>query len=361
MLEDTSTPPTAEDPSEQPENALMGAIIGYFDAQIVGVTARLGIADRLASGPLTRDQLADATGADPGGLARFLRACERVGLVRQPDPGRYALTPMAEPLVCRDSDAPGRSTFMRTFATVYTSPGQWMPWGRLFEAVMTGKAAAIDGLGMGLWEYYSDNPGEGGDFAELMSMLSADAAHALVAGYDFTDFTRIVDVGGSHGVLLSAVLAAAPRAVGVLFDLPEVVRRAASRPAVAQLGSRVELTGGDFLSGVPGGGDLYLLKQVLCDWEDKHAGRILANCHSAAPPGSTLLVIDWMLADDDDDSRPSPFAIMDLGLLVASEGRVRTRREYQRLLEDAGYRFSRVVLAPGQFPAPWCIIEAVRD
>lgn len=338
--------------------ALMQMIRGYFAAQIVGVAARLGIADELAAGPLSAAELASATGAAAGSLARFLRACEVIGLVRQAEPGRYALAPVADPLSSGGGGSSDGHAFMSTFAATYTSPGQWMPWGRLFEAVMTGKAATKDALGMGLWDYYAANPEEGADFSELMGMLSADAAHALVTGYDFTPFTRVIDVGGSYGTLLCAVLAAVPHATGILFDLPEVVERAAARTAVTELRDRLELVGGDFLGGVPAGGDLYLLKQVLCDWDDQHASRILASCRRAAPAGSTLLVIDWLLPDD--QQRTSPLAIMDLGLLVASDGRVRSQREYQRLLADAGYEFRRLVQAAGQFRSMWCLIEAVR-
>lgn len=353
MDHDTAAPKQAAPPG----GALMQMIRGYFAAQLAGVTARLGIADELAAAPRSSAELAAATGANPDSLARFLRASEVVGLLRQAEPGRYALTPVTDPLVSRDG-SPNKSAFISTFAATYTSAAQWMPWGRLFETVVTGRAATKEALGMGLWDYYAAHPDEGAGFAELMGILSADAAQTLVTSYDFTPFTRVVDVGGSHGTLLCAVLAAAPHTTGVLFDLPEVVERAAASPAVAALGGRVELAGGDFLGGVPAGGDLYLLKQVLCDWDDQHAGRILASCHQAAPAGSTLLLIDWLMPDD--ECQPSPLAIMDLGLLVASDGRVRTQREYQRLLADAGYEFRRLAQASGQFPSMWCLIEAVR-
>jgi predicted O-methyltransferase YrrM len=181
--------------------------------------------------------------------------------------------------------------------------------------------------------------------------MTASIAREIAACYDLTRFTRIVDIGGSQGVLLAALLAAAPRARGVLFDRPEVIE--AARPGISARGlaERVELVGGDFLTGVPPGGDLYVLKSILIDWDDEQALRILATCHRAAEPGSTLLVIENVAPSEPE---PSPLHLINLFMLVQVGGRVRTREEHQALLEAAGYRLEKIITPPPggyvQFP-----------
>lgn len=112
-----------------------------------------------------------------------------------------------------------------------------------------------------------------------MSSTSADAPQAVLGTWDAIRFRRIVDVGGSHGPLLARL----PQATGVLFDRLELAERArscAGRP-------RPHRPGGDFLDAVSQGGDLYVLKSVLHDWDDQRALRILRNVHRAAAPGTT--------------------------------------------------------------------------
>jgi|SRR5688572_12115016 len=96
-----------------------------------------------------------------------------------------------------------------------------------------------------------------------MTARSAQETRGVIASYDFADLATIVDVGGGHGALLSAVLEAHPAARGVLFDLPHVITGARERVDTAGLGGRCTLVGGDYFQSVPEGGDAYLLKHIM--------------------------------------------------------------------------------------------------
>ena len=242
---------------------------------------------------------------------------------------------------------------MRNFAITETAPGHWLPWGRLHESVRSGRPMAREALGMELFDWYAQNPEEAGFFSAAMGNLSALAASELVRVYDFSAVRTVADVGGAHGVLLTAVLRANPAARGILFDLPHVIATAADVIAAAGLSQRCELVSGDFFEAVPEGADLHLLKQIVHDWDDERATRLLQNCHRALAPAGKVLLVEMVIPPD---NRPSPAQAMDLNMLVLLGGRERTEEEYQRLFQAAGFRLERVITTH----SPFSVIEATR-
>jgi hypothetical protein len=156
------------------------------------------------------------------------------------------------------------------------------------------------------------------------------------------------------GTLLEAILTAAPRLRGLLFDRPVTVAGAEGRLAGTGVAARCELVAGDMLDSVPSGGDAYLLSRVLHDFDDEAARRILSRCHDAMGAGGTLLVVDAILPER---AQEGPAAIrMDLSMLMLLGGRERTEREFAGLLQDAGLEAQRVV--PTGSPTGIGILEA---
>ena len=330
---------------------VQGMIGGYWVSQICGTTARLGIADHLRDGPRTTLELATITSADLDGLGRLLRAAVTVGLFAEVDGGRFELTPLGEQLL--DGDP---SDSLRDRAIALTSPGHWLPYGRLLEAVVSGETQMHEALGMDVWAYYASHEEERRHFARTMTSFSAEASKAVVGAYDVTRFRRIVDVGGSQGALLTALLDAAPLAHGVLFDLPEVIEGGKATLGAGGQADRIEFVGGDFFEHVPSGGDLYVMKSILHDWDDERALQILANVHRASLPGSSLAVIECPLPSS---PGPSHVHLANLLMLVQLGGRERTLAEYEDLFAQAGYVLQRTISAATS-TYPWTVLEAVR-
>ena len=315
-------------------------LMGMWVAQIAAAVARLGVAEAIAGGATDAGAIARATDADPAALYRFLRAAATAGLVVETEPRTFALTPLGE---CLRRDVPGS---LADFLIAETAPGHWLPWGRLAEAVKRGEAIASETLGIPVWDYYSQHPEEGLAFARGLGNLSALVSQDVVRLYDASRFQRIVDVGGSQGILLRGLLGRAPAARGVLFDLPEVVAHAAPDP-------RIDIVSGDFFTdGLPDG-DLYLLKSVLHDWPDERCEAILRNLHRSAPAGATLLLIETILPPA---PQPSPVTFMDMNMLVMLGGRERTAEEYGEMLARTGFAVQRVIPTGGLFG----LIEAVK-
>ena len=264
-----------------PQGRVMELITSLWKTHVTAAIARLGVPDQLAGGPRTAAELAGAVPADAGAMARLLRAGAGLGLLEEVPPGRYALTALGDCLVT------GAGT-LRDYAVMMTDPFQARPLEHFAQAITTGRPAAHAALGCDIWAYLREHPGQASHFAGAMTGLSAARAPVVAAHLDTSPYRRIVDVGGGHGFLLRALLARAPEASGVVFDLPEVVAGAAdSMEGSAE--PPIETVGGSFFDGVPAGADLYLLAHVLCDWDDAAAATILANCHRPASPGTPWL------------------------------------------------------------------------
>ena len=309
------------------------------------MAAELGIADALADHPLPLDDLADRVGADPDALRRLMRALISRGIFRQRRDGRYDLTALADTL---RSDAPFS---MHGYARLVGSPQHREHWSLLVESVKSGKAILPQLRGKEAFDYLRDEPELAKVFNDAMTGLSGLAAIAVVAGYNFGPYRTIVDVGGGHGGLLSAILAATPNARGVLYDLPEVVAGASALLRQRGVKDRVRVEGGSFFDSVPSGGDAYVLKNVIHDWPDEQAVAILRNVRAAAGADATVLLVEMVLPEHDRDFAGK---WVDLEMLLQANGRERDAAEYRDLLRQAGFRMNRVV----QTASPFSVVEA---
>jgi hypothetical protein len=238
------------------------------------------------------------------------------------EPGqRFTLTELGRPL---RTDAPDS---VAGWAVLIGRPYYRDAWSHLVESVRTGKNAFRLAYGMDVWEYRAQHPEEAAIFDAAMASSSQLVIDSLLAAYDFGRFETIVDVGGGNGALLAALLAEYPKLRGVLFDQPHVVEG-------VDLGPRCEVVGGDFFEAVPDGGDAYVLKWILHDWEDEQSTAILRTIRRT---GGTVLVIERLLGPPNED----PVAkLSDINMLVGPGGRERTMEEFAALFDAAGYRLA---------------------
>ncbi len=333
-------------PERPPHEALFGIMMGMWISQAVGTLARLDIPDAVAAGCSTAAEVAAKLDLDPDATYRLMRACAAVGLFARADEANFALTPLGELL---RSDVPGS---MRSIFDAETAPGHWLPWGRLDARVQTGQSQVEATLGSDIWTYYRNNPAEQRHFAEGMSGLSASSVGAILEAHDFGDPRKVVDVGGSHGVFLAGVLNRYPQASGVLFDLPHVVAEAGGSLEGAGVAGRVEKVSGNFLEAVPEGGDLYLLKHILHDWDDASCITILEGCRRGLAPGGRVVVAEMVIGGLTDPPGPAPF--LDLNMMVLLPGRERTIAQYAALFTAAGLELARVTPTA----SPMVVLEA---
>jgi len=335
-------------PDETPAAALMRLVNGYQVSQAIAVAAELGLADLLADGPRTADELAASAGAHPGALYRLLRALAAVGVFREASGRSFALTPMAECLRAAAADSVG------PWARLVARPYLRRAWDGLEHSIRTGRNAFSHVHGTDVWSYRRAHDAEGAVFDGAMAGISRRVAVAVAAAYDFGGLARIVDVGGGDGTLLARIMVVHGDARGVLFDRPAVVARAAAVLAAAGVADRCDVVGGDFFAALPQGADAYILKAILHDWPDAPAVAILRRCREAMRPGARLLVIERLVGPPNEGAEAK---FSDLNMLVVPGGRERTGAEFATLLADAGFAACRVIPTGTRMS----VIEAAPD
>ena len=303
-------------------------ITGYRATQAVHVAAELGIADLLADGPRTSDELAAAASAHPGTLRRLLRALASIGVLRQEDDRRFALTALGERL---RSDAPDS---LAATATYFGGRSHWHAWGDLLHSVRTGEQAYVHVHGTDPWTHRGRDPEESALFDRVMIELTRGINRAVLDAYDFGRFATVADVGGGRGALLVALLREHGSMQGVLFDQPHVIATAEEGLREAGVADRCRIVGGNFFEEVPPGADAYVLKSVIHDWDDEEAVAILRACRRAVPADGVLVLVERVVAPGDADWET---AESDLNMLVATGGLERTLAEYGALLGAAGF------------------------
>ncbi len=255
--------------NENPAAELRSLVDGFQLSQALHVAATLGIADALANGARTSDELAAESGANADALYRLLRALAAAGVFRERDDRRFELTPIGDRLRV-DADES-----IAAWAVWIGQPSYWEAWGSLLHSVRTGENAFRHIHGTDVWVYRSTHPELSATFDRAMAGNARRTNTDLLASYDFSSFDTIVDVGGGTGAFLGAVLAATPSARGVLFDQTHVVAAASAVLDRLGVGDRCEIVGGSFFENVPPGADAYLMRAVLHDWEDDEVTRIL--------------------------------------------------------------------------------------
>jgi O-methyltransferase domain/Dimerisation domain len=319
--------------SKPPQAVLLEMLTGFWTSQAIHVAAQLGIADLLRDGPRTADDLARAAGAHGRSLYRLLRALASVGVFAEDGAGRFGLTPLA---ACLRSDVPGS----QRATAIAMGEEHYRAWGDLLYSVRTGQTAFDHLYGKPIFQYLADNPRAAQLFDEMMTGVHGAETAAMLEVYDFTPIGTLVDVGGGNGTTLAAVLARDPLLHGILFDRPDVIERAREPLKAAGMEYRCLLVGGDFFASVPVGGDAYLLRHILHDWNDGQCLTILGNIRKAMLPRAKLLIVESVIPPGNE---PCFAKFLDVNMLAIPGGMERTAEEYRQLLQGAGFKLSRII------------------
>ena len=327
---------SADAPAEDPARLVADLARAQVAARCLHVIADCGAADAVGAAGATPAEIAAHTGLDTDALARMLRLLAAHGIFAHGPEGRYMHSPAS--LLLR-SDAAGS---LRSYVRMNGMAVLWDRFKDLGRTALTGRpqhdwASLVD--------YLAAHPEQSAIFNEAMVSKSRTVLPAVAAAYAFAGFDTIVDVGGGRGHLLKAILDSAPQAKGILFELEHVIADAMSAP-------RLERATGNFFTDPLPAADAYLLMDVLHDWNDADAARIVRAVRSAAQPEAKLLIVETLVPE-----LPGLHfgKTLDISMLAVTGGRERTEAQYRALLAAAGFRLTRVVPTASHYS----IVEAV--
>ncbi len=311
--------------------------------QALCVAAELQIPDLLTAGPKQAEELAEATGTHAPSLHRLMRALTSLDICVEREDGSFGLTATGS-VLCADTPNSLRSW------TILCGKYLWPSAGDLLHSIRTGETARQRVGQPSSFKFLESDKEAAAVFDHAMAEISRLVAGDVLSCCSFDGIQRIVDVGGGSGGLLAAILKAHPEIHGVLFDLPHVIQGAKADLTKAFPAERCQFIAGDFFESIPMGGDVYLLKAVLHDWNDEQSAAILRNCRRAISSNGKILLIERAVPERF-EGNPIHHAIarMDLHMLVEFGGKERTEAEFRSLLEGAGFKLSSAVATSTEF------------
>jgi len=318
---------------------------GYIASTCVYLAVKLRIPDRLAEAPRSCADLARELNVNEDALYRVLRTLASLGLFEEKGSRTFGNN-LATSIL--RAQTPGS---MYDMALWMTDPFHFQVYVNALHSVQTGKPVVEKTFGVPVFEYFQKNREESEVFNNAMTMFSGMVIPAVLDVYDFSGIGTIVDIAGGHGRVLTAILQKYPSMRGVLFDLEHVL--AGARPAIESLGlsDRCRTVSGDFFKKVPDGGDAYIMKHIIHDWDDDRATAILKNIRSAMNRGGRVILIESVVTPG---SQPDFAKIIDLEMLLMPGGRERTEQEFRDLFAGAGFELTRVIPTK----SPLSVIEA---
>ena len=298
----------------------------YYLSRAIHVVAQLGIADQIEKQPISVGEISERTGTHTQSLGRLLKFLSSYGVFKEAELDTYIGTELSA--VLREDHPNSLKPNLRRIQDDW-----WGAVGQLEHSILTGQPAYDHANGVSRFEYLKAHPNLQRLFDEGMAKVSEADDLTIADGYDFGNFQRIVDVGGGRGGLLAQILLRAPDAEGILFDQPQVV---AGSTIFEELGlaNRCQLMGGDFFESVPEGGDCYVIKGVLHDFDDAQCVNILVNCSRALAPEGKLVIANKDLPST--VSRPHMNFLLDIHMMTIHPGRERIPAEWDRLFDQAG-------------------------
>jgi len=334
--------------SQNPAEQVLQIAMGYMASSALYVAIALNVPDELAGGPKDVSALARACGANEDALYRVLRLLASMGMFAEQGPRKFALTPASDLL---RKDVPGS---LRGMAVFLPDPFHLRVYAELMHSVMTGQPAADKALGVPVFEYLAQHPDYSRVFNDAMTALSAPVIGAAIEAYDFSTIGTLVDVAGGHGEVLMSILKACPNVRGILADVDHVIEGAKPRIAAAGLSSRCEAVAIDFFKSVPAGGDAYVMKHIIHDWDDERASLILRNIGTAmGSKRGKVILLEMVLrgAGELDLGK-----LLDIEMLAMPGGRERSAEEFKALFARSGFEMTKVVPTK----SPLSVVEAVR-
>ncbi len=331
-----------------PKFAMIEIATNFWLSKALGVVTELNLADILKEKDLSIEELAIKSECKTEALYRFMRALAGEGVFKEKRNRVFTHTKLSLTL-CEGEDS------VKHFIRYSCSSNNWDQYNQMLECLKTGKSASNILYGMEGFERMEKNEDKNDRFNKAMTDISNIAITIITQSFPFSKYNKIVDIGGGQGKLLCAIIDKFGNTQGILFDQIHVVSKNHAFPHLEERSNRIEIVSGSFFDFVPEGGDLYILKNVLHDWNDEDASKILKNLKDSMNPKAKLIIVEYVFRPD---NKPNYGKVLDIQMLISTQGGIeRTQEQYTDLLKVNGFKLNRIIPTL----APFSLIEAERN
>ena len=290
---------------------------------------KLGIPQHTNVNERSVADLANRVGADPESLYRLMRACKSIGVFTE-NKNKFLLTDLGKVLL---SDSENSISDVIIWVFEYKRK----VWDNALYTLKTGKPAFDKVYGKPLFDYLAKNPDAQELFDRVMTQRTVINTKKIVDTFDFSGYKTIADIGGGRGYLLSEILVSNKNAQGILFDSEAVSEKDKNYIKDSSVKDRCKLEAGNFFESLPQGADLYIMKEVLHDWNDTETLQILQNCKKVMHKNSKLLIIEHIT----DETQPGS-TLLDIAMMLSTGGKERTKEEFNFILKKVDMSISKI-------------------
>lgn len=304
--------------------------MGFAVSAMIAAVVRHGIADALGDESATAAKLATDLDVDADTVHRMLRALADYDIVQVNGAGEFRLTRVGQLL--RSDHADG----MVPWLNYLDSDATQSAWRNLDASLVDGGSPFVQANGMSIWDWFTTHRQEGDTFGEAMARMTGFELPSILASYPWPPTGTICDIAGGTGSLLGSIIERRPKTSGVLVDFAD--RFSAAQVRLRELGvaDRVQTKAGNMFELIDVAADLYLLKDILHDWDDDSCRQILRTVRAAAPTGSTLLIIEQLQPPN---ASTFPTSLVDMHMLTQTDGgRQRSAAELHELMSAAEFK-----------------------
>lgn len=330
---------------DQSRGQLLSHLAGEWISRSLYVATKLEIADHLQQSPKSIQELARLTQTESESLHRILRLLVSIDIFQENEEGIFSNNQTSSLL------AKNHPSSLYAL-TLWYGEEMHSCWDELLNSIKSGTPAFEIVHQKPVFAFLKENPTNALHFQEAMKEKSKAVIQSTLQAYNFSSFQSVYDIGAGYGQFMQAILHQYPHLNGLIFDLPEVIDVLPQKnPTISN--NRCRAVAGDFFADIPSGGDVYILKSVLHDWNDEEALKILRNCFKAMSANSRLLIVETVLL-------PKQQAVyancMDILMLAVTGGKERTLASFENLLDTAGFKINTITPTSTEFS----IIEACK-
>lgn len=306
--------------------------------QTVHAGVELGVIDLICEDSKSLDEIVSELGLSRGYTHRLLRVLTVYGLLEERTNGAFSLTPVGERF---RADYPES---VQDYLQFFYDPTRFAAVRQFPDIVVEGGPTGSElEFGKSMFELFVERPAFSEKFNGMQALSSLGETEEILetlTAVEFSDISTVCDVGGEYGDLICHLLARHPRLNGLVLESPSVVAQQ-DRLWAPKLGveDRCTHVGGAMFESVPRA-DSYIHKAILHDWSNDDCVDILSNIHEAPAGDGRLFVRERIVSETD----PDPATIdMDMGMMLETGGRERTRAEFEALFERADWALDDVL------------------